>query len=71
MSTKPTGWLKNWIKSKNIVAPNIEKILIEVEKLSASEKKQLINALLGKYFLPKSEEEDESESESDSQVEGK
>ena len=48
------------------MAPNIEKILIEVEKLSASEKKQLINALLGKYFLPKSEEEDPNENTSDS-----
>ena len=47
------------------MAPNIEKILVEVEKLSASEKKQLINALLGKYFLPKSEEEDETEPQTD------
>lgn len=38
---------------------NVEKILSEVEKLTASEKKQLINALLGKYFLPKSEESEE------------
>lgn len=45
------------------MTPNIEKILIEVEKLSPSEKKQLINALLGKYFLPKSAEDDENTEE--------
>ncbi len=45
------------------MAGKIDKILEEIAALTQSERSKLINAILAKYFLPKSEEEESNDTD--------